>query len=188
MIRVFLLALLGLAALAMVARNLPEALRPAPDRAVEWEADTTPLDRWDGTWAGTFITYEADGKPVSTVSRTLRYTRSDDRNQVVSITDEDSGGRTRESRQEQAFDGTAMTSRRTMEDGTISVLEGHRAGGAVTWHRKDSATGAFESYRERIVSSPEGDLLTVDGVMLTRSGAAPRLFEGRYHRLDQDRD
>jgi hypothetical protein len=188
MIRVFLLALLGLAALAMAARNLPEALRPAPDRAVEWEADTTPLDRWDGSWSGTFITYEADGSLASTVRRSLRYTRADDRLQSVAITDEDAGGRSREFRLEQTFDGSRLTSRRTMEDGTVVVLEGRRAGGAVTWHWKDAATGVFESYRERIVATPEGDVLTVDGVRLPGGGAAPRLFEGRYHRLDQDRD
>jgi len=187
MIRVCLLALLGLAVLAMVARNLPEYLRSAPDRVLEWSADASPLDRWEGTWAGTFITYGPDGTPGAAVRRTLRYARPDAGRQLVTVTDEEAGGATRESRMEQTFDGTSLRSRRTSEDGTVALLEGRRVGGAVIWHRKDPATGTMESFRERIISTSEGAMLTVDGVRVT-GGGAPQLFEGRYHRLDQDRD
>jgi len=188
MIRVFLLALVGLAALAMVARNLPEYLRPAPAREIEWSADREPLGRWEGTWSGTFITYAPDGTPGATIHRTLRYVSEGAGRQRVAISDEQAGGTTRESLLEQTFDGTTLKSRMTLKDGTMAAWEGRRAGDAVIWHRKDPATGAVESFRERIVAVPGGDMLTVDGVRVPAGGGAPQLIEGRYRRLDQDSD
>ena len=186
MIRVFLLAVLGLAALAFLSHHLPDYLRATPDRQVTWEADAAPLARWEGVWSGSYSTYRADGTQVASTTARHEYRRQDDRRLAVTIVDQPDSGGELTTRGELTFDGSMLASRLTHPDGAGVVMQGRRVGDTVFWHRLDPVRGEEETLRERIVSTPDGDVLTVDGVVVSiKDGRGLMLSEGRYRRVDR---
>jgi hypothetical protein len=189
MIRVFLLAVVGLLALVMIAGRLPAGGGRPPGAAVAAVAvaEASSPARWDGTWEGSLTTYRADGTPEQTASvRCERQTVTPTEQRIV-ITERWGDGRTRVLTGSLTTDGGQIARRLTNPDGTLTVYTGRKAGAVLFWHHRDELAGVEESLREEIVATPGGDLYTVDGFRLSeRGGRAVRLIEGRYHRAARD--
>ena len=179
MIRVFLLAMLGLVALVMVAHHLPAYLRPA---AVE--ADV--FGRWEGVWEGTFTTYLPDGTPVESSAARHEHTRVSDTEQRLVITDRFPDGRILVTTGEVRSVGDRLECRLSDERGVPEVLEGRRAADGLVWHRRDQMAGSEETIFEEVVPTTDGDLYTVHGVRVSgKDGRETRLFQGRYRRVNR---
>jgi len=178
MIRVFLISLVALVALAMVAHHLPAELRPAGGD------DESLLGRWEGAWEGTLVSYRPDGSTLQSVRARYEYRRVSATEQTLVMTDRAADGSTRGSTGAQALIGDAFERTIALADGKPSRFSGRRVGDAIFWHHRDAATGAEETYREQILSTPDGDLYTIDG-----AGSPGKegllLFEGRFHRVDR---
>src|SRR5678815_4675162 len=81
MIRVFLISLVALVALAMVAHHLPAELRPAGGD------DESLLGRWEGAWEGTLVSYRPDGSTLQSVRARYEYRRVSATEQTLVMTD-----------------------------------------------------------------------------------------------------
>ncbi len=190
MIRVFILALLALAALVMVARNL-RGRGPEPAEVIEQAAqdESSPFARWDGAWEGTFNTRRTDGTLESSLLVRQEYTTITPNEQSVTITDRRADGSVKESRGQNTDVNGALECRLWGPDGTMKLLTGTRAGKTLFWHRRDTAAGIEETFREEIVRDAGGDLYTIDGVGLYGKGRAEVfLYEGRYRRVGRAGD
>src|SRR5262245_31964947 len=186
MIRVFVLGVLGLIALALVAHNLPEysvrakALIAAPATIDE----SAPFARWDGTWEGEFVTRRPDGTLVERTRVLQKYTSLNSREQDVVITDQHGSGPAIVSKGSNRLVNGGLECRVTDPNGATKVLQGRQEDGAFFWHRRDPAAGIEESYREEIISMPGGDLYTIDGFGIYGvKPASVLMFEGRYRRV-----
>ena len=178
MIRVFLIALVGLFALAMVAHHLPAELRPAGGD------DASLLGRWEGVWDGTLVSYRPDGTAAETLRARYEYRRLSDSEQTLVMTYHAEGGATRGYTGSQALVGEVFERNVAQADGKPGRLAGRRVGDAIFWHHRDASTGAEETYREQILSTPDGDLYTIDGAGSGGKGGM-LLYEGRFHRVDR---
>ena len=185
MIRVFLLGVLGLIALAMVARNLPKYAAQEPAAIAGAPVDeTAPFARWAGAWEGEFVTRRPDGTVVEITKVRQEYTDVTPGEQRVVITDRHASGETIVSNGfNQVVDG-GLECRLTDQNGISKILKGRRESATIFWHRRDAGTGLSESFREQILALPAGDLYTIDGFgIYGGAGGTVLLFEGRYHRV-----
>ena len=185
MIRVFLLGVLGLIALALVARSLPKYdVRRAPvvDGAVA--ADGSGLfARWAGVWEGEFTTRRPDGTLVAVTKVRQEYTDVNDNEQNVVITDWPAGGAAIVSSGTNRSGPDGLECVLTDPNGVTKLLEGRQAGSAIIWHRHDAEARVEETFREEILAMPGGDVYTIDGFGIYGGATGTvLLFEGRYHR------
>ena len=188
MIRVFLLGVLGLIALALVARNLPDYAVPtsagAPARMPAAADDTAPFVRWEGVWEGAFVSRRPDGTVVETTSVRQEYTSLNPLEQSVVITDQHGSGPAIVSNGTNRAVPGGLECRVTDPNGITKVYTGVKEQGALFWHRRDPAAGIEEGFREEILALPDGDLYTVDGFgIYGANGGSVLQFEGRYRRV-----
>lgn len=183
MIRVFVLGVLGLVALVLVARALPAY----PVRAAV-DVETAPFARWEGVWEGEFVARRPDGTIVETTNVRQEYTSLSPLEQNVVITDRHGSAPAEVSHGVNRSVSGRLECLVTDSRGVTKTLEGVRQGGAIFWHRREPAAGIQESFREEVLSLPEGDLYTIDGFGVYGADAADiLLFEGRYRRVDSTR-
>lgn len=191
MIRVSLLGVLGLIALVLVARNLPDY--PGPGQTGEAAGrvaadDTAPFARWAGVWEGVFVSRRPDGTPVESTRVRQEYIDVNPLEQSVVITDKQASGVTIVSHGTNRSVPGGLECRVTDPNGVSKVLEGRKEGTAIFWHRRVLSAGIEESFREEILRTPTGDLYTIDGVGFYGGAAGTvLLFEGRYRRVDTPR-
>lgn len=189
MIRVFLLALVALAALVMVANHLPYqpaapafAREPAPEGA-ERSPDAGPFARWGGVWEGTISTRRPGGTLVETVRVRQERTLVSAIEQKVVATQRGSGGSATVSIGIQRVRDYGLESRLTDPGGVEKVFAGSLQGDAIFWYRRDPVTRRQESYREEILRTPGGDLYTIDGFRVDPDGETV-VYEGRFRRVE----
>ena len=188
MIRVFLLALVALAALLLVATHLPYQ-PPAPRTAqeiseeAEGSPEAGPFARWDGVWEGTLTTRRPDGTIVQTAKLRQEHTTISPAEQKINVKDRGAGGGAVISKHVHREVGDQLECEVTDPNGARRILGGNLSGSAIFWHRRDPATRAEESYREEILRLPGGDLYTLDGFRVDPSGES-LIYEGRYRRVE----
>ena len=189
MIRVFLLALVALAALMMVADRLPyqpaapaPVSEPAPDGAAG-VPDAGPFARWGGVWEGTISTRRPGGTLVEAVRVRQERTIVSAFEQKVVATQRGSGGGATVSIGIQRVRDYGLESRLTDPNGIERVFAGGLQGDAIFWYRRDPVTRREESYREEILRTPEGDLYTIDGFRFDPVGET-LVYEGRFRRVE----
>jgi hypothetical protein len=177
MIRVFLLAMLGLVALVMVAHNLPAYLRaPAADQA-------DIFGRWEGVWEGTSNTYLMDGTSVESSAARHEHTRVSDTEQRLVITNRFPDGRILVTSGELRLVGDRFECRLSDERGVPEVLTGWKTADGIVLRSTEPAAGFEAISFNEIVPTSEGDLYTVSGIRAPKDGREMRLFQGRYHRV-----
>ncbi|HET9481839.1 MAG TPA: hypothetical protein VFP98_08795 [Candidatus Polarisedimenticolia bacterium] len=198
MIRVFLLAMLALAALVLVARVLPRAAAipqpveqgfetAGPGRTGGFDAGTSPFAPWDGVWTGTLRSYEPDGTLVASSEVLQEHTSISPGRHKVDLVERREDGSSRRSSGDCLWEEGRLECRVQQADGTAHVLKGRRAGRAILWHRSDPSSGIVETFREEVISTSSGDLYTVDGVsVLGTTNPRVLVHEGRYRRGSRD--
>ncbi len=189
MIRVFVLAVLALVALVAIARNLPDVRPAAPSRVSDGDAEEISVfSRWDGRWEGTLTAYRPDGTLISSVSVLREHTSiSPTEQSVLTRFEYEEGRRDTTHATNRVVDGR-LESEVRRPDGSLLVLSGQKAGGALFWYWRDES-GSEETRREAILELADEELLTVDGVR-HRSADADDIviLEGRYRRVRQVAD
>ena len=181
MVRVFLIGVLALVALALVAVNLPERGRPHPDGGDPQSASTA---RIEGLWEGTLTAYRPDGTVEQSLKESRLVAKVSPGERALTITRLLPGGGSEElSGSEVEAAGGDLKRRIQVPGGGLAVLSGKRVGPAIFWHRQDAASGLKETLREEILETPGGDLYTLDGMRAT--GGQLLILEGRYRRADR---
>src|SRR5215475_14147534 len=122
MIRVLLLAMIALGALALVARHLPASLKPQP------AAHAASFERWEGTWEGTLVSYGQDGAELESSEVRLENDGISSGEQAVVMTRRRPDGRTVMTSGRRTRAGDTLEYRVTNPDGTLRVMSGHQAG------------------------------------------------------------
>lgn len=183
MVRVFLIGVLALVALALVAVNLPERARPNPGGASSEGLSILPA-RFDGLWEGTLTSYRPDGRVEESSEESRLFTRMAPGERALTITRVlRDGGSEELSGTEVEAPGGELKRRIQIPGGGLASSSGRRVGTAIFWHREDPASGLRETLREEIVATPSGDLYTLDGARA--SGGQLLILEGRYRRADR---
>lgn len=147
----------------------------------------------DGSWAGTFAGYDAEGRELYRISVRQHYRTVDDERQEVRITDV-------------LEDGTVITGRgyntaRRLPDGSLElrcIVE--KSNGDRVEHRGrlgrtpdglpqlvwySSAPDRLEVFREVVRHDAEGPVYTIDGV--GRYGDSTVVMAGRYRKVEGER-
>ncbi|HEY3174651.1 MAG TPA: hypothetical protein VGK94_02710 [Candidatus Polarisedimenticolia bacterium] len=191
MIRVFLLALVALAALVLVSNHLP--YQPLPPRAVPEGASgideppgAGPFARWDGVWEGTLDARRSDGTLVERMQIRQVHTMSSATEQRIDVIDRGAPGSPVILRHVHRVTGDHLECRVTDPNGAVRMYGGNVEGGAIFWHSLDPGAHREESYREEILRTAGADLYTVDGVQVDPKGGT-LLYEGRYRRSESRR-
>lgn len=70
--------------------------------------------------------------------------------------------------------------------GAPTVLTGRVEDGAIIWHRRGADGASAESYRERVVPTPEGPAYWIDGFGAYPADGTFLHFIGRYRRVPAD--
>jgi hypothetical protein len=187
---VFVLAVLAFAALVAIARNLPDSRPEAPSRRAAGNVEELSIfSRWNGRWEGTLTAYRLDGTPISSVTVQRDHTSISPTEQSVLIRFEYDDGRRETTRAMNRVVDGRLESRVQRPDGSVLILSGKQADGALFWYWRDEAGGSEESRREAILELEDEDLFTVDGVRHRSTDADDLvLLEGRYRRIEQVAD
>jgi hypothetical protein len=168
---VFVAVLLGLAGRA------PASAQPA--RAA--------LQPFTGHWKGPFVAYTYAGEQVDSLTAEHRY-RWEEGAQVGTQIDRYPDGRVRRHTARNYVRNDTLLCELTHADGSTTVYRGRVVGEAIVWHRRTDA-GLVESFRERVVETPEGPEYRIDGfgVYPNDGGTASHLqFVGRYRPVHQE--
>jgi len=168
MIRVFIIAVLALGALALIAHSLPV---------------TGPSDPMDGVWEGPFDTYSMTGDRIASTRMRLEIETSAPGVRSVRLLARYADGHSEESTGEIRTEDAGLTWRMIDAEGNETVLTGRRQGPAIFWRTDDPAGGMRRTLREQVVHRAGGDIYTVDGAGVSLAGdGRVVLYEGRYER------
>ena len=185
MVRVFLIGVLALVALALVAVNLPDRARPHQE-AGTGNGGSLSRERFEGLWEGTLTIFRPDGQVEQSSEESRLFRRVAAGERALAITRLLPGGGSEElSGSEVEAPGGDLKRRIQKPGGGTAVSTGRRVGAAIFWHRQDPVSGLRETLREEIVATPGGDLYTLDGARATGPGGQLLILEGRYRRADR---
>jgi hypothetical protein len=166
-----MLLLLGLpGGAAAQEQSLRDALRP-----------------FTGHWRGAFVAYTYAGEQVDSLTAEHRYRWEGDV-QVGTQVDRYPDGRVVRHTARNFVRNDTLFCEVTHADGTTTVYRGRVVGEAIVWHRRTDA-GLVESFRERVVDTPDGPVYRIDGfgVYPNEGGPASLLqFVGRYRPVHQE--
>jgi hypothetical protein len=147
------------------------------------------LEPFTGHWKGPFVAYTPAGEPVDSLTAEHRY-RWDGEVQVGTQIDRYPDGRVVRHTARNYVRNDTLFCEVTHADSSTTVYRGRPVGDAVVWHRRTDA-GLVESFRERVVQTPEGPVYRIDGfgVYPNDDGSASYLhFVGRYRRVEAASD
>jgi hypothetical protein len=143
----------------------------------------------DGTWQGTFVGWDAEGRELFRLRVAQTYRTVSDTTQEVAIEDLGADGTVTTGRGEnvatRAADGTlALTCKVEKSNGDTvlhqgSVVTGPGGRPEILWHSQGA--GRAEVFRERVVEEGGETLYLIDG--LGRYGDGVVLMAGRYRRV-----
>lgn len=153
----------------MAAQSLEAALKP-----------------FTGHWTGPFVVYTYAGERVDSLTAEHRY-RWDGNVQVGTQVDRYPDGRVVRHTARNFVRNDTLFCEVTRADGSTVVYRGRVVGEAIVWHRRTEA-GVVESFRERVVQTPNGPEYRIDGfgVYPNEDGSASHLqFVGRYRPVHQ---
>lgn len=171
---------------SLVALAVAGVLLAAPSAAQPTRAALAPFT---GHWKGPFVAYTYDGERVDSLTAEHRYRWEGDV-QVGRQVDRYPDGRVvRHTARNYVRNGTLICEV-TRADGDTTVYRGRVVGDAVVWHRR-TERGVIESFRERVVETPEGREYRIDGfgVYPNDDGPASYLqFRGRYQAVSNGRE
>lgn len=145
------------------------------------------LAPFTGHWKGPFVAYTYAGEQVDSLTAEHRY-RWDGDVQVGTQVDRYPDGRVARHTARNYVRNDTLLCEVTHEDGTTTVYRGRVVGSAVVWHRRTDA-GLVESFRERVVETPDGPEYRIDGfgVYPNDDGSVSYLqFVGRYRPVHQE--
>jgi hypothetical protein len=145
------------------------------------------LEPFTGHWKGAFVAYTAAGTPVDSLTAEHRYRWEDDV-QVGTQIDRYPDGRVVRATARNYVENDTLYCEVTHDDGSTTVYRGREVGAAVVWHRRTDA-GLVESFRERVVETPDGPEYRIDGFGVYPSGdgsASYLQFVGRYRAVHQE--
>ncbi len=144
------------------------------------------LAPFTGHWKGPFVAYTHAGERVDSLVAEHRY-RWDGDVQVGTQIDRYPDGRVERADARNYVRNDTLFCEVT-HGGETTVYRGRQVGEAVVWYRRTEA-GLVESFRERVVETPEGPEYRIDGfgVYPNDDGSASTLqFVGRYRPVHQD--
>lgn len=156
-------------------------------RSASAQPARTALEPFTGHWKGWFVAYTQAGERVDSLTAEHRY-RWDGDVQVGTQIDRYPDGRVVRHEARNYVQNDTLFCEVTAEDGSTTVYRGRTVGEAVVWHRRTDA-GLVESFRERVVETPEGPQYRIDGfgVYPNDDGPASTLhFVGRYRPVHQE--
>ncbi len=143
------------------------------------------LEPFEGAWRGSFVVTTPDGERVDSLVAMHRY-RWDGPVQKGMLVDRyPASGRVDTSRARNYVADGRLVCEVTHPDGSTTVHRGRVRGNAIVWHRR-TAEGVVESYRERVVDTPDGPEYRIDGFGVYPDGQGAQsyvLFYGRYERI-----
>jgi hypothetical protein len=145
------------------------------------------LEPFTGHWKGAFVAYNYAGEPVDSLTAEHRYRWEGDV-QVGTQIDRYPDGRVVRATARNYVEDDTLFCEVTHEDGSTTVYRGRTVGEAIVWHRRTEA-GLVESFRERVVETPDGPEYRIDGFGVYPSGdggASYLQFVGRYRAVHQD--
>ena len=145
------------------------------------------LKPFTGHWTGPFVAYTSAGERVDSLTAEHRYRWEGDV-QVGTQVDRYPDGRVLRHTARNVVRNDTLFCEVTHADGTTTVYRGRVVGEAIVWHRRTDA-GLVESFRERVVQTPDGRAYRIDGfgVYPNDDGSVSHLlFVGRYRPVHQD--
>lgn len=145
------------------------------------------LEPFNGHWRGPFVAYSYAGERVDSLVAEHRYRWEGDV-QVGTQVDRYPDGRVVRATARNYVENDTLYCEVTHADGSTTVYRGRVVGEAIVWHRR-TAAGLVESFRERVVQTPEGPEYRIDGfgVYPNEDGSASHLqFVGRYRPVHHD--
>lgn len=147
-----------------------------PDAIDGWR---DALDELTGSWTGSFVVYQSDGTVADSLVTEHNY-RWDGDVQIDTFTDRYPDGRVVQKTARNYVRNDTLYCDVDGPDGTTRLI-GRVVGDAVVWHRT-TGDGGTESYRERVVQTPNGRAYHIDGAGSYPSdrGTSLLLFVGRY--------
>jgi hypothetical protein len=145
------------------------------------------LEPFTGHWRGPFVAYTYAGERVDSLTAEHRYRWEGDV-QVGTQVDRYPDGRVVRHTARNVVRNDTLFCEVTHTDGSTTVYRGQVVGEAIVWHRRANG-GLVESFRERVVETPDGPEYRIDGfgVYPNDDGSASHLqFVGRYRPVHQD--
>jgi hypothetical protein len=156
---------------------------------VQAQSTRSVLDQFNGHWKGAFVAYTHAGEQVDSLVAEHRYRWEGDV-QVGTQIDRYPDGRVTRATARNYVENDTLFCEVTHADGSTTVYRGRAVGEAVVWHRR-TPEGLVESFRERVVQTPEGPEYRIDGfgVYPSPGGSASYLqFVGRYRPVEDGTD
>lgn len=147
------------------------------------------LEPFTGHWKGPFVAYTYAGEQVDSLTAEHRYRWKGDV-QVGTQIDRYPDGRVVRHTARNFVRNDTLFCEVTHADGSTTVYRGRPVGEAVVWHRRTDA-GLVESFRERVVETPEGPEYRIDGFGVYPNDDGPPStlqFVGRYRRVSPGPD
>ena len=145
-------------------------------------AQRAALEPFTGHWRGSFVVTTYDGETVDSLVADHRY-RWEGNVQVGTFVDRyPASGRVDTLQARNYVEDGRLVCEVTQPDGTTTVHYGRVRGDAIVWHRRTDG-GLIESYRERVVETPNGLEYQIDGFGVypdSSGGRTHLLFYGRY--------
>jgi hypothetical protein len=154
---------------------------------VHGQSPRAALEPFTGHWTGPFVAYTYAGEQVDSLTAEHRYRWEGDV-QVGTQVDRYPDGRVVRHTARNFVRNDTLFCEVTHADGSTTVYRGRVVGEAIVWHRRTDA-GLVESFRERVVETPDGPEYRIDGfgVYPNDDGSASHLqFVGRYRPAHQD--
>jgi len=143
------------------------------------------LEPFTGRWKGAFVVYAADGRQIDSLVTEHRYRWEGDVQVGIHVDRYPKSGRVDTSRARNYVENGRLVCEVVKEDGTRTVHTGRVQDGAIIWHRR-TEEGVVESYRERVVETPDGREYRIDGFGAYpdgQGGLSHVLFTGRYREV-----
>jgi len=157
----------------------------AGSTAAHGQSPRAALDPLTSRWTGTFTVYTPDGQLVESLQAEHRY-RWDGDVQRGTIVDRYPDGRVvRSTARNYVSEEGTLVCEVTRENGERTVHTGRVRGETIFWHR-ETEDGLVESFRERVVDTPQGREYRIDGFGAYPSGDTTTYlhFKGRYQETD----
>jgi hypothetical protein len=141
------------------------------------------LEPFTGHWKGPFVAYTYDGRRVDSLIAEHRYRWEGDV-QRGTFVDRYPDGRVIRAQARNYVREGQLVCEVEKEDGSRTVHTGTVADNAIVWHRRTD-DGVIESFRERVVQTPDGREYHIDGFGVYPSGDSTTylLFKGRYEEV-----
>lgn len=177
------LSLLGVVVLVVASSAVPDAPTPEPPVAVFAELD--------GSWAGTFVGWDASGRELYRIAVRQTYRTVNETTQRVVLEDRLGDGR--------VVTGEGVNLARRREDGSLvlrcrlskstgervehtgTLVEGPGGRREILWHSREGER--VEIFRERVVEEGGETFYLIDG--MGRYGDDLVLMAGRYRRVEE---